>query len=134
MRTLQRFTLALLVVTSPLLAGCDLGSSPATGSGRVLYKGTALPLGEVNFFSAEKGLGAIAKIESSGEFKLPDGMAPGRYAVYVTPPVPTPQPPGAPRPSASNVQIPVRARDPATSGIVVALEPGGNEVVVELRD
>lgn len=117
-----------------LLAGCDLGPTSATGSGRVMYKGMALSTGEVNFLSSEKGLGGVAKIEGSGEFKLPQGLLPGRYSVYVTPPLPAPQPPGTPPPAAPAVSIPLRARDPATSGVVVALEDGENEVVVELQD
>ena len=132
MRLEQR--IVMLTIVSAALAGCDPAPSPATGSGRVLYQGTALPMGEVNFFSAEKGVGGIAKIDGSGEFKLPDGLLPGRYAVYVTPPVPTPQPPGTPAAPPPSVNIPLRARDPATSGIVVALESGGNDVVVELKD
>lgn len=124
----------LTVGVLAVLAGCDLGPSSATGSGRVLYKGIALSTGEVNFFSAEKGIGGVAKIDGSGEFKLPDGLAPGRYAVYVTPPLPAPQPPGTPPAKAAPVNIPLRARDPATSGVVVALAGGGNEVVVELQD
>lgn len=124
----------LALASAALLAGCEMASSPATGSGQVLYKGAALPVGEVNFFSAEKGLGGIAKIEEAGKFKLPDGLLPGRYAVYVTPPIPAPQPPGTPPAPPPSVSIPLRARDPATSGIVVALEPGNNDVAVELQD
>lgn len=125
-------TLAIAALAA--LAGCDAVPSAATGSGRVLYKGIAVSTGEVNFLSAEKGVGGVAKIEGSGEFKLPPGLTPGCYAVYVTPPLPTPQPPGAPPASATAVNIPLRARDPATSGVVVALEGGSNEVVVELQD
>lgn len=124
----------LIVVSTVLLAGCDDSPSPATGSGRVMYKGSPLPVGEVNFFSAEKGLGGIAKIQEAGIFKLPNGLLPGKYAVYVTPPIPTPQPPGTPIAPPPSVNIPLRARDPATSGIIVALESGDNDVSVELKD
>lgn len=125
-----------LAATVGLLAaitGCDLGSAVAKGTGKVTYKGTPITAGEVNFFSKEKGVGGVTKIETSGVFTLPEGLTPGQYAVYVTPPVTPPPPPGTPVPTTPS-PIPLKARDPATSGVVVALQGGSNEVNVELYD
>jgi hypothetical protein len=123
-------TIGLLIAA----AGCDLGSTVAQGTGKVTYKGTAITEGEVNFFSKEKGVGGVTKIDPAGVFTLPDGLTPGQYAVYVTPPLPAPPPPGTPMPPQTPSPIPLKARDPATSGVTVALKGGSNDVVVELYD
>jgi hypothetical protein len=123
-------TIGLLIA----VAGCDLGSAVAKGTGKVTYKGAAIPAGEVNFFSKEKGMGGVTKIDTTGMFTLPEGLTPGQYAVYVTPPIPSPPPPGTPAQPQTPSPIPLKARDPATSGVTVALQGGSNDVVVELYD
>lgn len=134
MRTMQFPAALLAALALAVMLGCEMGPTEASGTGKVLYQGAAVTAGDVNFFSKEKGVGAMTKLDAAGEFKLPAGLQAGQYAVYVTPPVGAPPPPGTPALKATSPEIPQRARDPMTSGVVVALEGGENEVMVELLD
>ncbi len=125
-------SLALLAAVA-LNTGCGLSSAEAKGEGKVSYKGTPITEGAVNFISKEKGIGAISKIEATGSFSIPAGLVPGQYAISVTPPASAPPPPGTPY-TPPVTSIPLKARDPSTSGVTVALQGGKNDVVVELTD
>ena len=122
--------LALFVVG---LAGCNTSNEAQVG-GKVTYAGSPVTSGQVNFLSREKGIGAMAPLNSSGDFQLPDAVEPGKYAVYVTPPQAEPAPPGVPAtpPPASN--IPQKARDPNTSGVEVSVQAGENKLTIDLKD
>lgn len=124
-------SVALLSLIS--LTGCGTGGREAQVAGKVTYAGTIINDGVVNFLSTEKGIGAMARIES-GAFELPEAITPGSYAVYVTPPPVEPPPPGTRPVAPPAAGIPLKARDPHTSGVKVSLINGANDVVIELKD
>src|SRR4051794_10626289 len=103
-----RRVLAGLLLALGLLAagGCSRGPGVGKVSGHVLYRGQALTSGEVHFYARETGIGAIARIDSSGTFQTDTALRAGTYGVYVTP---TPPEPGSPPPPPT--PVPPRFRD-----------------------
>jgi hypothetical protein len=126
-----------LVLAVAVLApgGCGKGGKP-TGrvSGQVLYAGKPVTEGEVNFFSKERGVGAVAKIDSSGNYALPDPIETGEYKVYVTPPLPKTVDPKKGEAKKVSSPIPRKYRDAATSDLTYTVKEGPNDYKIELKD
>jgi hypothetical protein len=133
MQRMNRFRrpVPILVLLLFLAGGCGSGSKPgATVSGKVTYKGEAVPAGEVVFNLVGKEVGgAIAPINSDGTYKA-TGVPVGQVVVTVTTPPPPPtadqaaknpfmQRKGyAPKAAAQKtVSIPAKYGKPALSGL-----------------
>ena len=114
-------------------AGCG-GDKPAgTVAGTVAYNGSPVTAGSVNFLSkAGTGVAATAKIDESGAYKVDGPLEAGDYAVYVAPPPPEQLPPGTKPPPPRKFDVPPKFRDPGTSGVVVTVKSGKNDLPVEL--
>ena len=120
----------LLVVSAVVVSGC--GGKPAGQvTGTVQYRGKPVVQGAVNFYSKERGVGAMAKIDPSGTFTFETPLRPGTYLVSVTPPSPDPQEAGVKK---VYRDIPRRARDLATSGLTFNVKEGKNEFPLQLID
>jgi hypothetical protein len=125
---------AVLVVT--FAAGC--GSREGSVTGSVYHRGVPVVAGHVNFFDPSRGKGARGALNAAGLYALDGTLPPGEYQVYVTPPSPplpraddrAPQlvrtPEGAP--------LPKRYTSPETSGTLVSVTSGQNEIVVTLGE
>jgi hypothetical protein len=131
---LTRLTMGLMAVAFLLSSGCG-GKSLAKVTGKVTYKDQPLTSGDINFLSRETGAAAMAKIDSSGTFTLPE-IEPGKYAVYFTATTAEPMAPGS-RPAAKQapVTLPKKVRDPNLSDLTVTIKSGDNpDVKVEIKD
>jgi hypothetical protein len=138
-----RFTaarpVALLVLAATVaVAGCGgsrLGTVPL--SGRITYKGEPLIGGTVTFHpvDAAQCRPATASIQPDGSFVAATlendrGIMPGEYRVSVVllkTPLFDVSPAQAAAAAKTNMVLPPRYADPATSGLSVTVEPGGTE-------
>ena len=130
-----RFTGGLVLVFAALGAsGCGSGEKPTgTVAGKVTYKGSPVTAGNVNLLS-KTGAAAIAKIDATGGFKVDGPIEAGEYKVYATPPLPEPQPPGTKQTGPPKFDLPTKFRDPTSSGVVVTVKAGANDIPVEFKD
>jgi hypothetical protein len=123
-------------VAACLLAatGCG-GSGGPTGavSGSVTYKGQPLTQGEVSFYSKDKGVGAMAKLDATGKYKFDQPLAAGVYAVTVLPAPPEAAAPGT-APKAPPVGVPRKYQDPVGSGLSYTVKDGDNDYPIVLKD
>jgi hypothetical protein len=123
----------IFLTGAAFLTGCGPEGAP-TGHvvGCVEFRQKPISVGLVTFHSSASGIAATAKIEA-GRFALESPLEVGSYSVYVSPPVPQPRDPNlGPPPPTPLVDIPPKAQDPLTSGIVISVVPGPNEVKVQL--
>lgn len=125
-------TYGLFALTLVAMVGCGSTTPVAHVDGHVTVAGEPITAGDVNFFSTDKGVGAKAALDGAGGFKV-ENLVPGDYAVYVTPPIQAPPPPGtAVTPVES--KIPMKARDMKTSDVKLSLKGGKNtDVKIELK-
>jgi hypothetical protein len=136
--TMKRYVLSALL-TLPLTAlgvGCGQASKPAGSvTGTVRYHEQPLPSVDVNFFSADKGTGARATADASGNFRLPEPLDAGSYRVYITPPAPqtTGGPDGSPPPDVAKVDVPEKYLQMESSDLNVEVKPGENKVSLDLQ-
>lgn len=116
------------------LAAVGCGGTPSAGSvaGTVTYNGGPVTGGSLNLISSS-GAAALAKIGDGGAFKVDGELAPGEYKAYVTPPVPEPQPPGTKAAAPKKFEVPARFQDPTTSGTLVTVKSGSNDLKVEFK-
>jgi hypothetical protein len=126
-------TLAMaLVVLS--LDGCGPPGKPMGRlAGTITYRGNPVTEGEVEVMSDDIGVGAAVLLDGSGRFVLEDPVPVGVYNVSVAPPRfldPTREPPKG----KAYASIPKKARNAKTSGLTVQVNPGKNDVVIELQD
>jgi len=119
----------LVCLAMMLLPSCGPRQRVGQVAGKVLNRGRPLADGNVNFHLAEKGFGAITRLDASGNFTFPEPLPTGTYAVYVTPPEPEPSPKG---PIQKPANIPVKYRDPKTSGLSFEVKAGQNDCPIEL--
>lgn len=118
------------------LAGC--GAHDATVNGSVTLDGERLKSGTISFFPVADGPTAYARIESDGAYELRTGreagLAPGDYQVTVVAreqrelaatDAAGPPPPG-------RQLTPNHYRDRKTSGLQYTIEPGHNQIDLEL--
>lgn len=123
-----------VVVCALLAAGCGKGEKPTgTVAGKVSYKGAPLTAGNINLISST-GAAAMAKIDATGAFKVDGALEAGDYKVYATPPLPEPQAPGTKAAGPPKFDLPQKFRDPASSGVVVTVKAGSNDLPVEFKD
>ncbi len=136
-RSLLTLLSSLLILT---LVGCNRGPTLTPVKGKVLYNGEPLKFGGV-MFQPEGGQPARAEIQPDGTFTLTtnsrgDGATVGRNRVRVTC-----YPAQSPEAQASEGEaalgeslIPKKYTDIDTSGILVEVSKGGDEVIIELTD
>jgi hypothetical protein len=118
------------------LVGCG-GAYDATVVGMVTLDGNAVPTGSISFVPASGGPQGYAMVEPSGSYEVftgrEAGLAPGQYNVSVVARESSttlskgggPPPPGKPI-------TPRWYASPATSGLTFNVEPGSNEINLEL--
>ncbi len=127
------FVFAMLVMAT----GCGSGTE-STVSGTVTLDGTALDKGTVLFVPMPVGSGKPASgvVTSGGDYwvqvAMTGGLAAGEYTVSVTSSAPaTPSPHGGP-PAPGKLLTPKRYSSPKTSGFTFQVEPGSNDIDLEL--
>lgn len=114
------------------LSGC--GGHPAGRvTGKVTLQGQPVTSGEVHFYSKEKGVGAIARIDRTGSYALPEPLEAGTYVVSILPAPPEPVAPGSSMPPVVET-IPTRYRDPGTSGLSIPIKGGSNDVPIAMQE
>ncbi|HEY1191646.1 MAG TPA: hypothetical protein VGE74_28695 [Gemmata sp.] len=123
----------LFVFAATVAGGCSGDKPSGSVSGVVKYKGSPLAAGEVNFIS-KTGAAASAKIDANGQFKVANPMPVGEYRAYVAPPIPEPQAPGTKVTAAPKFELPAKFRDPSSSGVVVEVKSGTNDIPIEFKD
>ena len=128
----RRSVAAVLALTSFVVVGCEGGKPAGSVTGTVKYKGAPLSEGDVNFIG-KNGAAAIAKIDASGGFKIDGALEADEYRVYFSSPPPEPAAPGT-RPARPKADLPAKFKDPASSGVVVPIKSGKNDVTIEFKD
>jgi hypothetical protein len=131
-RLARRSLAAALLLTSAFAIGCDGGKPTGSVSGTVKYRGALLTEGDVNFLG-KNGSAGVAKIDGSGSFKIDGSLEADEYRVYFSSPPPEPVAPGA-KPAKAKADLPAKFKDPATSGVVVPIKSGKNELTLEFKD
>jgi hypothetical protein len=123
---------------SALVLCCVLGGCGGQGSkvtGTVTLDNAPLTTGTVAFYPNQPGPTAYGQIDGSGRYSLNTGtdagLAPGTYTVTVDATELIPPTPQNPEPL-PKLLTPERYRDKATSGIVVEVKPGSNDIPIEL--
>jgi hypothetical protein len=134
MQRLCACSLCVLFI-SAVLVGCGSGG-PATGdvAGTVEFNGQPISDGMITFHSSGTGTAMMTRIKE-GKYEFDTPLDVGEYAVYVTPPLPEPQDPRlgvAPPKVATN--IPAKAQDMTTSGLIAKVEPGDNTIPLTLKE
>lgn len=131
---LQAATLAVAMGLAFTLAGCgSSGGSTASAvvKGKVTHQGQPVTEGRVNLYSADTGNAGAASLTAEGKFEISEGIPPGKYKAYVTPPPIT----TAPKPGEAMAvvkeypNIPDQYRSDATSNLIVDVKAGTNENV-----
>lgn len=124
----------LLMVAVVLTAGgCNRDKSPGTVAGNVTYNGNSVTAGNLNFVSAT-GIAASSKIDASGNYSIDAPLQAGEYKVFVTPPVPEPAAPGTKPTALPKFDLPSKFREPGSSGMVVTIKAGKNDIPVQFKD
>lgn len=135
-------SLALVLAIGGMASGCSKKSGMATApvSGKVTYRGKAVPTGTVMFVPGAGGPAATGEISSDGSYKLTtyatgDGAVIGTHKVTVT----ALQGMGDVLPEQRNATppplVPAKYLNGETSGLVADVKPGvKNEVNFDLKD
>ncbi len=131
--TAPRAAGGFVLVLTLFVAGCSDEKPTGTVTGVANYKGKPLTLGDVNLLSST-GAAAITRIEADGRFTLATPIEAGEYRVYASPPEAEQAPPGTKVAAPRKFDLPAKFRDPNTSGVVVTVKPGSNELVIEFKD
>ncbi len=120
------------------LAGCG-GAYNATASGNVTLDGNVVPRGTVSFSPTGPGPAAYARIEEDGSYSVrtgrEEGLPAGDYQVTVisnelSSVTQTAQ--GGPPPAGKPI-TPLWYRSKDSSGLMFTVEPGSNEINLELK-
>jgi hypothetical protein len=125
------------LAASLVLCGCG-GAYDSTVNGIVKLDGSALTQGQVSFAPQAAGPAAYGIIESNGAYSLKtgreEGLPPGEYTVTVASNEIKQgrSQEGGPLPPVKSI-TPDWYRDPATSGLSYTVEPGDNEIDLELK-
>lgn len=126
-----------LCVATLAFVGCN--SAESTVSGIVTLDGKPVERGDVTFYPAQTGKGQAAsgEISSGGEYNLQTGqtggLPAGEYQVRVVSrgeSIPHPQ--GGP-PTPGKFLLPDRYSDANKSGLHFEVQPGSNEINLELK-
>ncbi|VTR91132.1 Uncharacterized protein OS=Planctomyces maris DSM 8797 GN=PM8797T_22398 PE=4 SV=1 [Gemmata massiliana] len=133
-RIFARTASGLALFCAALAAGgCSSEKPTGTVAGIVKYKGNPLTAGEVNFLS-KTGSAGSAKIDANGQYKVTGELEAGEYKAYFAPPRAEPHAPGTKAAAVPKVDVPAKFRDPGSSGVVVTVKPGSNDIAVEFKD
>ena len=118
-----------LTVTS----GCKPGEHVGAVSGSVLLEGEPYGSVAVVFFSLATGDGGSANVRGDGTFSLPSKLPVGEYRVYLAPVVPS-EDVGDASPVGVKIDqaVPARYWSESTSDLVVTVQTGVNQCVIEL--
>lgn len=127
---------AAFVTALVVLSGCSGKGEYGTVRGLVTFNGQAISEGMVVFFSPETCVYQAARIQPDGSFvaKMSDGpgLLVGEYQVAVMPPVV--EGPGSkafgPISLRDYREIPIKYRNPKTSGLTLSVTPGENRLFV----
>ena len=126
------FAAALLIA-----AGCN-SSKPPQGevTGKVTYKNAPFTEGQVNFIQPDKGIGAIASIDSTGKYTFPTTLDVGAYVIYISPPQASDEdgPKVGVTAKKTGNSIPKKYRDAATTVLKYTVTDGKQEFPIELKD
>ncbi len=124
-------------VTMLAVVGCS--GAESTVSGVVTLDGTPVEQGDVTFYPAQTGKGQAASgdITNGGKYTIQaaqtGGLPAGEYLVrVVSRGDSTPHAQGGP-PTPGKFLLPVRYSDAATSGLRFDVQPGSNEINLELK-
>jgi len=133
---------AVLVASLPLLTGC--GGGTGSVSGKVMYNGTALPYGSVQFMTP--GGAFVSEIGSDGSYSLsslPIGSATisvtcqdPKYADYMKQLSASGRDPKIPKPKGrpeDYSKIPSKYSDFNTSGLTYEVKSGAHTYNIELK-
>lgn len=128
---------AMVACFAALFAGCG-GPYDAAASGVVTLDGTIVPRGTVSFTPVKGGPAAYAVIEENGGYKVRTGrefgLPSGEYQVTIIanePPAMEKSASGGPPPGGKPI-TPAWYRMKETSGLKFNINPGGNDVNLEL--
>ncbi|TWT86660.1 hypothetical protein Mal64_34890 [Pseudobythopirellula maris] len=128
---------SVVALLALMTAGCG-GPYDATVYGAVTLDGQPLPSGTVSFFPTSDGPTAYSRIDDSGMYQIrtgrEKGLPPGEYAVTVVArekPTVDQSNSGGP-PPAGRMLTPQRYRNRDQSGLVYTVEPGANQIDLEL--
>ncbi len=138
MRLIRLFVLAGSLCTLMAVAGCG-GPYDSTVSGVVKLDGNIVPRGTVAYQPKAGGPAAYGLIQDDGTYVIrtgrEEGLPSGDYYVTVTanePPAVAQTASGGPPPSGKPITPPwYRTRN--TSGLSFMVEPGNNEIDLELK-
>jgi hypothetical protein len=149
MRTLRHVPVLFALATAFLLSsGCKkktVDGPAGTVSGKVTFKGNAVPEGCVVIFSPESGgESATGTVDSGGSFKLyykgGTDIPVGKYKVNVTPAVVNETPQEAMERSMrkeklkGESEVPQKYRRPETSGETFDVKEGKNTYSLDMKD
>lgn len=117
--------------------GCQQkGETLGTVSGNVTFQGKPVTQGMVMFRAQERGIYMTAQLDDKGHYEVKQatgaGLSPGEYQVSINPPV-VDAPMGGPisRPTFSN--IPLKYRDPNTSGLTLSVTEAGTMLNIDMQ-
>jgi hypothetical protein len=120
------------------IAGCG-GTYESTAHGVVALDGKALPRGLVGFHPLSPGPSAYAVINDRGDYTVrtgyEEGLPPGEYQVTVAAnelPATARTEQGGPPPPGKSI-TPTWYRSKGTSGLKFMVQPGKNEINLELK-
>jgi hypothetical protein len=136
MRINPAAVLAALALVTASAIGCG-GGQEAQVTGVVTLDGQPLTRGSVTFVPVEGGPGASATINSDGAFSARTGstagLRPGEYAISVrSSGDPTADPNGGP-PKPGKLLTPPKYGSTETSGFRETVNPGANEINLDLK-
>ncbi len=125
------------IVVCIATCGCG-GMYDSTVSGVVTLSGAPVPRGTVKFLPTSAGPSAYGTIASDGRYEVTtgreEGLPSGSYTVTVVANEPsTPNTNSALPPTPGKPLAPPWYRDPATSGLAFTVEPGDNEINIDLN-
>jgi hypothetical protein len=114
--------------------GCGPDGPPrGTVSGVVTYKDKPVTEGQVVFSAPERGQGAMANLDSTGKYSIPEGIEVGEYKVMVTPP-PSNVAAGGPKPPLKvYTNLPEQYRNEATTDLKANVVEGENTFNFDLK-
>lgn len=122
-----------------LLTGCETSEPIGEVSGKVTLDGKPVTAGGVIFSNTEKGVHVLVPIKSDGTYQLETaagyGVPLGTYQVAVSPPIPEPVMPGAPKPEATSqpIVIPVKYQKPGGTGLETTITNGTNTYDIKME-
>ncbi len=105
--------------------GCSNKTTAMRIQGTVKLNGQLLKGGELHLFGKDQGIGAIARIDDTGTFKLDKPIPLGTYNVAILPPALQPADPSKPMKKATSTENwPLKYQDPSSSGVTITIVNG----------